>query len=456
MDRVIEEMAKAKADVEKRYREKIPEIIRECMAFAYLGKMFTFDANEELEKKVNKKFIELSDNILADIESRARNAIKYADEEEDESTILAYINREINGEDLITRIDKHNSNFRYFLEGWVAIGMVNGFSENDLLSNIMTFMHNVYVSDQWQKAFNEGYRSNAIRTRGYSFGKGILRNPITALSEVEKHSINEAFQFGRFLRFRHDGAIGYTIHRGSTFDCPHCDSFTGIIHPLDVSLLPLHVRCVCYSKPFMKGEEFDGFIVNDLTLFRRNLQEYNRLINDVNYKNVSQGKINAAVKATHLRHNDRGNGELYFGKEKLTSAKLEQECQEELVRMGRSCVLAEEGIQIAKGKTITALDTYTDWVRADIRSITENNEHTITNAIRAKSRKIAKFNNLYPSETTETLILFFHDPSFFDKNHIINSWYRAGYDRGKPIENKVKRLLCVVKGYSDVVEMRFK
>lgn len=254
MQRVIEEMAKAKSDVEKRYREKLPQIIRECMAFAYLGKSFRFDANSELDNRVNQRLIELGDEILADIETRAKKAIKYAEEEDDEATILAYMKREQDGEDLITRIDKHNSNFRYFLEGWMAIGIVNGLSQTDILSNIFRYMHNVYVSDLWNDAFKQGYLSDAIRTRGYRFGKGILRNPIDALSEIEKHSINEAFQYGRFLKYQKDGAIGYTIHRNSYFDCPYCDSFTGIVHPMDVCLLPLHPRCVCYSMPVFKSK----------------------------------------------------------------------------------------------------------------------------------------------------------------------------------------------------------
>ena len=84
MNRVIDEMAKAKGDIERRYREKLPEIIKECMAFAYLGKSFTFDANADLEKRVNQRLISLSDEIMEDIESRAKKCISYAEDKEDE------------------------------------------------------------------------------------------------------------------------------------------------------------------------------------------------------------------------------------------------------------------------------------------------------------------------------------------------------------------------------------
>lgn len=264
MQRVIDEMAKAQSDVEKRYREKIPEIIQECMAFAYLGKTFTFDANADLEKRVNQRLIELSDEILEDIEKRAKSAIQYAEEEDDEGVILGYMKREQNGEDLITRIDKHNSNLRYFLEGWVAIGIANNISQANLLTNILTYMDNPYVSPLWQKAFREGYLANSIRTQGYSYGKGNMKNPIDALALLEQNSINSAFQYGTFLRYGKEGAIGYTIHRGSGFDCPYCDSFTGVVHPMTECLLPLHPRCVCYSVPVYGGNsKIDASIPNN-------------------------------------------------------------------------------------------------------------------------------------------------------------------------------------------------
>ena len=251
MQRVIDEMAKAKADVERRYREKIPEIIRECMAFAYLGKSFTFDANAELEKRVNQRLVELSDEILEDIEKRAKRVIQYAEEEDDEDTILAYMKREQNGEDLITRIDKHNSNLRYFLEGWMAIGMANNLSQTNLLTDILTYMGNPYVSPLWQKAFREGYLANSIRTQGYSYGRGNMKNPIDANAILSQNSINIAYQLATITRFQKQGALGYVIKRGSTFDCPLCDSFCGIVWRSDNFILPIHTRCVCRAYPIM-------------------------------------------------------------------------------------------------------------------------------------------------------------------------------------------------------------
>ena len=248
MDRVIEEMARAKDDVERRLRQYIPEIIRECMAFAYLGKTFTFDL-QDLSDKVNAELIALSDAILDDIESRAKTAIKYAEEEDDEDAILLYIRRKIGEEDLVQRLDKHCSTLRYFLEGWIAIGMVKNIREYELTNQILSHLDNPFASPLWQEAFDAGYLSTAIQTRGYSYGKGNQRDVLSALTEIERYAINEAFQYGRLLHYGKTGAIGYIIHRGSSYDCPHCDSNCGFLIPLDDIRVPQHPRCVCWTEP---------------------------------------------------------------------------------------------------------------------------------------------------------------------------------------------------------------
>lgn len=248
MDRVIDEMAKAKDDVERRLRQYIPEIIRECMAFGYLGKNFTFDVSD-LSDRVNARLIALSDAILDDIESRAKWAISYAEEEDDEDAILLYIKRKIGEEDIVQRLDKHCSTLRYFLEGWIAIGMVNKLKEYELTNNILSYIDNPFASPLWQEAFNAGYYSTAIQSRGYSYGKGNQRNVLSALTEIERYAINEAFQYGRLLHYGKTGAIGYIIHRGSSYDCPHCDSNCGFVIPLNDIRLPQHNRCCCWSEP---------------------------------------------------------------------------------------------------------------------------------------------------------------------------------------------------------------
>ena len=247
MDRVITEMTKAKGDVERQLRKYIPEIIQECMAFAYLGKGFTFEY-KEISDKVNALLISLSDAILEDIEARARKSIVFAEEEEDEDVILAYIRRTIGEEDIVQRIDKHCSTLRFFLEGWMAIGIVNKIEKNELTNEILRHIDNPFTSPLWKDALTQGYLSGAINGK-YSFGKGNQKNVLSALTEIERYAINEAFQYGRLLHYGKTGAIGYIIHRGSSYDCPHCDSNCGFVIPLDDIRVPQHTRCCCWTEP---------------------------------------------------------------------------------------------------------------------------------------------------------------------------------------------------------------
>lgn len=253
MKRVIEEMAKAKGDVERRYRIAIPEIIRECKAFAYLGKSFTFNINQDLENRVNERLISLSDEILLDIEERAKKVIQYANEEEDEDEILLYIGRRIGDENMVERVDKHCSTLRFFLEGWIAIGMVNNIADHILTNTIISYIGNPMASQLWRDAINDGYISNAIRGR-YIYGKGNHKDTIEGHAAIERYAINEAYQYGMILNYRKAGAIGYRTRRNSNYDCPLCDDLTTRIYPLNVIVLPAHPGCVCSSIPVFKEE----------------------------------------------------------------------------------------------------------------------------------------------------------------------------------------------------------
>lgn len=254
MNRVIDQMAKAEGDVERQLRKYIPEIIKECMAFAYLGKTFTFDISD-LSDRVNQKLVALSDAILEDIESRAQKVIRYAEEEEDEDDILLYINRTIGEENLVQRLDKHCSTLRYFLEGWIAIGIVNKIKEHELTNIILSHIDNPLSSALWQDALNAGYLSNAIKSSLYQYGKGNQKNVLSALTEIERYSINEAFQYGCILKYGKMGAIGYRTHRASNYPCEYCDELTLQVWPLDIIVLPAHPRCVCYTTPTLANGE---------------------------------------------------------------------------------------------------------------------------------------------------------------------------------------------------------
>lgn len=153
-----------------------------------------------------------------------------------------------------------------------------------------------------------------------------------------------------------------------------------------------------------------------------NRREYERLLSDPNYTDVEFNPENGGLKATHIDHEiHSGVNEQKFFKEDsespngLSSTDLEILCQERLYIKGYSCILESEHIfSPITGQQVTSLDTTTNGMRIDIRSITENKPNTIMNGIKAKKRQLRKFNELNGTKYN-SLILYFHNSQFYNE-----------------------------------------
>ena len=117
-----------------------------------------------------------------------------------------------------------------------------------------------------------------------------------------------------------------------------------------------------------------------------NGSELVRVWNNAEYTEVEFNIQNGGVKALHLSHNNHKTKDKrkYF-KNLYSSSDLEKLCQNILFELGFSCILENEIIyNPITGKQVTSLATTTNGVRMDIRSITENRDKTIENALKAK------------------------------------------------------------------------
>lgn len=250
-DRLINEMARAEKSIRAYIQDYTEKILTLAEEYRALGIKFTFDKNNELDKKVNALLVELSDAVLEDMNSAAERLLE---EEEDKDSILAWARIKTNAQNTI---DKYSSHLKFFLEGWLAIGFANKLSRGDLLLDILTYIDNPYISPLWKKAFEDGakYASKIIREGGWRWGSGTPLSPAKGMSLTESNFINTAFQKGVVNGFVRKGAIGYRVHRGSGYDCSYCDSLCVGIHPLTEIVLPAHLRCCCYCTPVFEGEE---------------------------------------------------------------------------------------------------------------------------------------------------------------------------------------------------------
>ena len=232
--------------VDSRTRSKVAEIIQLCEKYRHLAERFTFDRDGDLDSQVNDILIGLSDLILGEMEAKIERFTR----EEDKDAVLLYVGRETGGESPVAAMDRYCSHLKYLLEGWIAIGFAGRMTGGKVLSEMFAHLRDSYETSLWKEAFRKGgYESQIIAEGGYRYGKGILASPVEGMTLVGQNMLNEAYQYGTMLGYRRRGALGYRVHRGSTYDCPVCDALCIGIHPVTEICLPAHPRCCCWTTP---------------------------------------------------------------------------------------------------------------------------------------------------------------------------------------------------------------
>lgn len=245
---VLNEMARTSESVRRLVSDYSARILLLAESFRILGPKFTF-ATSGLDDRVNSILVKLSDSVLEDMVYAARKGIE---REEDEETVIAWARINTQAQNTV---DKYSSHLKHILEGWIAIGFANAVSKGRLQTMIMSYMDNPYITPLWRKAFKDGgYEADIIREGGWTWGKGTPTSPVKGMSLVSSYFINAVYQKDRIDSFARKSAIGYRVHRGSTFDCPYCDELTIGTHPLTEMVLPAHPRCCCYATPVFSDE----------------------------------------------------------------------------------------------------------------------------------------------------------------------------------------------------------
>ena len=174
-----------------------------------------------------------------------------------------------------------------------------------------------------------------------------------------------------------------------------------------------------------------------------NKKEYARLLKDNNYDDVSYSHRTGGLMAVHKGHKKNSpKEETYFNG--LTSIDLEKECQRVLFKNGYSCVLENENIRDATGKLLTTLDSTTNGMAMDIRSATKN-ALSYRNMLDEKNNQLEKYNGRADVKKSNSVILYFHDASFYDKQKV--NYGFAAISKilsAKGMTNHIKEIICVV------------
>jgi len=178
-------------------------------------------------------------------------------------------------------------------------------------------------------------------------------------------------------------------------------------------------------------------------VIKTNRKEYERLLRDGDYTDVRFNPQNGGLAAIHQGHRKSNpKEETYFNG--LTSIDLEKECQNILFRNGYRCILEKEGIRGANGQFVTTLDSKTNGVAMDIKSATKNVPH-YRNMLDEKNIQLGKYNSRKDVVKSGSVILYFHDSSFYYKQKVIDGVMALNkLLEVKNRANHINEIVCVV------------
>lgn len=177
-----------------------------------------------------------------------------------------------------------------------------------------------------------------------------------------------------------------------------------------------------------------------------NRQLYEKLKNDPAYTDVMFNERTGGLKATSVSHNKHSENDLkvYRG---FTGLQLEKRCQENIFRMGGSCILLPERIRI-QGNWASYLDSIIMGNKMDIASITKNTGNIYYNTITRKEIQLLKYNKLF-NEKAHCLAMYFEDDFLFNEQSIKKAL--EGYKKDKIHVGIIDTIFCIVNEWDEPI-----
>lgn len=165
-----------------------------------------------------------------------------ADHEENRDKILPFILGENHGMTFAERLEGYCGKYRDELMVLIGAGLFLGIAESALVKSI---------GDNLKHPYANQLLADSIEAP-LTYGRGRTNSMFTALSDLTRFGIAEAWMKHQYINNRKDGCVGWYVQRGSHFPCELCDSMVGF--HTDESELPLyHSHCCCIAIPlYMK------------------------------------------------------------------------------------------------------------------------------------------------------------------------------------------------------------
>lgn len=236
-DALIEQMAEAKADARALMEKAITDVL--AASWDFQSERFSFEDYPELDREVNRILRDLSDQCYAKARERVERILIDAELDAYEEDAIGYADEDMDGKTPLYRFDMHSTHLKDLLAAWIAVSAYAGWTRAQTAQKFWIYVSNPAACPQWI----------AAGLRPLHWGKGYGKNVFADIARLMQDYINKAVKYAQIQGFADEGAIGYTVHRGSNYNCPLCDSFTGRVYPLTEIVVPIHPNCVCYIEP---------------------------------------------------------------------------------------------------------------------------------------------------------------------------------------------------------------
>lgn len=243
-------------------------IAQVCLKYNIPAKDFTMTSNQQMFDEVSEVMDEIDEQIMGLIEQFSTVPAK---KESHKHLLLLWIATLGRGNmNLRQTLDGYLNRYLYDLEALVAaykLRMENNpsFKQSTAITQIKSAQHSVYTTPTVVSAMRGVNQMQARYIRTHGVHKDDVPLPIVGSSNsnannvisMAKQTVQMAWMRELILEARDDDSIaGYYVARGSSYDCPYCDSRCGFtpITNLD-NLPPAHGACRCYAIPIYNRDK---------------------------------------------------------------------------------------------------------------------------------------------------------------------------------------------------------
>jgi len=203
---------------------------------------FNFSYNDDIKDKTDALITDMLNDVIDYTET-----LSISTHTENEDRILAYINKDIDGNNFYGRAKERVEIYKKEIEGIISAGLLIGTSKLKIKQSIKIYRKMPYQNPIFREAIklNKG-KSEAIIEKGLHFGVGISNLSFNSINRLCRFTIGDSWQQNWYDEWGEKGAIGYNVITTSGA-CGDCSTNAGF-HS-DGNLPMYHLNCRCIAIP---------------------------------------------------------------------------------------------------------------------------------------------------------------------------------------------------------------